>query len=591
MRSILRREKFVILVLGIIVITAFAVRFYNFHDWLYFKMDQSRDAFLIDNVVKSGPGYLPLLGPRAGATKVSHGYLRLGPAFYYFQYISAKIFNSTQPDVLAYPDLFFSILTIPLLYLFVRFYFSKINSLLITTMYAFSFIVIQYSRFAWNPNSLLFFTLLSFYSLLKFLNTEEKIKKIIWTILWAIGVGIGSQLHFIGLFGLIGISAAILFIHYRPWSKTQRKKLKSGRVWKKFALYFFTFFATFLLIFSPVIISDVMKKGENTKNFIEAFSTKPKKKPFFYKLNRSINKQAKYYCLLTTSQCYQGKADFNSKVLVLSVAIMLSGIVLSIYNLVRKKYGQNDNIKKDFLWLLLLWFWVLFILAVPLYSSLRARFFIFVFPLPFIFLGLVYEYLESILSKRAVYVAVLATAGIIFLNTKGTRAWFNEQKESQMRSLNINQTLILKNQDGVTLGQLEKAADYMYRQTKPGNVIYYYVKPEHVLPIKYALLMENDPNLGYTTISNTHDSQGQYFAIIPSKKTPEYLKTKFKDNFEVMDSFLAGQIRVYELKFEGQNEVGNFKFNREAGETDRIFWKDVFGIKGNGPANKIQGAE
>ena len=99
----------------LIMAAAIFVRTYHFDDWLYFKMDQSRDALLIKNAVDNGPGYLPLLGARAGATKLKHGFLRLGPIFYYFEYASATIFHSTQPYVLAYPDLLFSILAIPML--------------------------------------------------------------------------------------------------------------------------------------------------------------------------------------------------------------------------------------------------------------------------------------------------------------------------------------------------------------------------------------------------------------------------------------------------------------------------------------------
>ena len=157
-----KTRTLVAIALFLIVLIAGFVRLYHFNDWLYFKMDQSRDALLINNIVENGPGYLPLLGARAGATQLKHGFLRLGPIFYYFQYASAKIFHSTEPYVLAYPDLFFSLAAIVLLYFFARLYFSRKHSLMITALYAFSFIIIQYSRFAWNPNSLQFFLLLSF---------------------------------------------------------------------------------------------------------------------------------------------------------------------------------------------------------------------------------------------------------------------------------------------------------------------------------------------------------------------------------------------------------------------------------------------
>ncbi len=104
----------------LIVAAATAIRLYHFSDWLYFAMDQARDAMLVHDAFDKGISQLPLLGPRAAGT-----FLRLGPAFYYFQYISAKLFNSTDPAVLAYPDLFFSILSIPLFFFFLRLHFKK----------------------------------------------------------------------------------------------------------------------------------------------------------------------------------------------------------------------------------------------------------------------------------------------------------------------------------------------------------------------------------------------------------------------------------------------------------------------------------
>src|SRR5450759_1909390 len=95
------KKNWVAVALFIIIAAAFFVRTYKFDDWLYFKMDQSRDALLIKNIVDNGPGYLPLLGARAGAVKLKHGFLRLGPIFYYFQYASVMIFHSTEPYVLA----------------------------------------------------------------------------------------------------------------------------------------------------------------------------------------------------------------------------------------------------------------------------------------------------------------------------------------------------------------------------------------------------------------------------------------------------------------------------------------------------------
>ncbi|MFH0969347.1 MAG: phospholipid carrier-dependent glycosyltransferase [Patescibacteria group bacterium] len=592
MRFILKNRNIVTaFFLVLIIILSFIVRFYNFHDWLYFKMDQSRDAALIGNAIKNGPEYLPLLGPRAGATEVSAGYLRLGPAFYYFQYLSGKIFNSINPDVFAYPDLFFSIVTILLLYAFLRLYFSRSHSLLITAMYSFSFLVIQYSRFAWNPNSLLFFTLLSFYGLLRFLNSPPSRRRFWWLILWITGFAIGSQLHFLGLFCLMGISAIVLFLHFELWKKSEIVKAVSRGNLKKVGGYFAIGVLTFAILYTPVIISDVIKKGENTKNFIQAFSTKPNKKSLGTKIGRSVNKQLKYYCLITTSGCYQGKIEKNVPLGIATAAFLIAGLYAAAQAL-RKKLSLNQ-VQKDFLRLALIWFGMFFIFAIPVYSSLRPRFFIFVFPLPFIFLGFIYQLIEEKLKSNGKYIALAITVVILAANAYGTKAWFQEQAKSQTKNFTVQRTLILKNQDGVTLGQLERAANFMYKHRRPGATIYYYVKPEHVMPIKYLLYQKNDPSLRYEPLKKINeDPAAQYFAVAPTKNGTKNISEKYGDNFKIIDSQKLGQISIYEFEFTNRVTYGDFKFNKESSPTDRLFWKDVFGIKGNdASAIQIEGNE
>ena len=603
------QNKIFSLAFFLLILLAIFLRTYNHTDWLYFKMDQARDAFLIANAVENGPEHLPLLGPRAGATDVSSGYLRLGPIFYYFQYLSGVIFHSTSPEVFAYPDLFFSILTILLLYFFSRLYFSRWKSLGVAAMYAFSFIVIEYSRFAWNPNSLLFFTLLSFYGLLKFLDSEKRREKMVWAAVWGLGLSVGSQLHFLGLFCLFGISGAVLFFHVQPWKMTTIRKIGKRETWRSILAPTAVFLGIFFLIYSPVIISDVMRHGENGKNFLEALHTKPNSKSLSTKIERSVGKQSKFYCLLATSECYKGSVNYGSQYLQLSVLTILGGFI-SVLGLLffRKKNGNESetngsSLKNNFLVLSVFWFLILFVLAIPLYSSLRARSFIIVFPLPFLYLAFIFEFLEKMqkkffpgffqsLKNAWLILFVVVSSGVIFLNIKGTRAWFLEQEKSQEKSLTVDRTLILKNQDGVSWGQIRRAGDYIYQKRIAKNRIYFYVKPEHVLPVKYAFFQKNDPGLEYETIKNTQEENAQYFAIVPSKKTESFLASKFKNkDFKILDEKSFGQIKVFEVQFFGEKEAGNFKFNRETGVSDRVFWKDVFGIEDSGRSLNIQGTE
>jgi hypothetical protein len=416
--------------------------------------------------------------------------------------------------------------------------------------------------------------------MLKFLNSDKK--RILWLSIWATGLAIGSQLHFLGLFCLSGISIVILFLHYRLWKKSEIAKIASTTIAKKIILYFSIFALTAGIFYSPVIVSEVARKGENTKNFIQAFSSKPKDRPLGRKLTRSFDKQLKYYCLITTSSCYQGEFSGNKLPSLFTLAVFIAGIAVVIRNLAKSRNDSTNPAKKDFLRLVLIWFGILYLFSIPLYTSLRPRFFIFVFPLPFILLGMIFVYLEEIIGKRARFISVSLTAAIVALNAYGTKAWFGEQAKSQIENFTIQRTLILKNQDGVTLGQLDKVADFINGKRRKGADAYYYVKPEHIAPIKYLFQERGMENI--SSFDKITDLGGQYFAITPADKGIEPFENKFGSIYEILSSSQFGQITAFELKIKEKVENPNIEeaevedsedSQEEQKISDRVFWKDI----------------
>ncbi len=569
------KKNWVSLALLVVIAGGVFVRTYKFDDWLYFKMDQSRDAILMSKAINEGPQYLPLLGARAGAVKLKHGFLRLGPAFYYFEYVAGKLFNSTEPYVLAYPDLFFGILAVPMLFFLAKLYFSRLNSLLIATMYAFSFIIIQYSRFSWNPNALQFFLLLSFYGLLRMLNEPNEKKRRWWIALWAFAATIGSQLHFFGFFTLLGASGLLIGFHHQLWKLAKIKTLLQREMLKKMAGYAAIALAVFLFLYTPVIISDVFKKGENTHNFFEAMGSKPSKDSFGEKIFKDVKENAKYYCLVTTSQCYGSSIKKEVPALLVTGLVLLAGLSLSVRGL-RKK---TNLLQRDFLAMLLIWVGVFSILTIPVAFQLRPRFFIVVFAIPFIFLGLAFEFFEEKLKKeQAIALAILFTVGIVAWNSHGTYAWFKEQASSQKKALEVKRTLILKAKDGVTLSQLQGVTDWMYGRRKEGWTLYYYVKPEHVRPIDFLLLEKKDKNLNFVTMRIDQNPKAQFFAITPAKNGLDDVYAKYGRDVAVIASQQFGQLTVYEINFTNRVVSADFKFKKSKDSEDRIYWKDVANI-------------
>ncbi len=287
------KNKTIYLAIAIFFIGIF-LRTYHFTDWLHFELDQARDVFIISDAI-DGTRDLPLLGPQARGRE-----LQLGPIFYYFQFFSAKIFGAT-PVTVVFPDLLFSILTIPLSYFFARKFFSKKISFLLFTVTSFSYFLIVYGRFAWNPNSMPFWSMLAAYALLKtadfkddknklfncnknnnksiddckkafcpcgehnfyitlifnlknwFVNKFFASEKVSWWFVTAVlATSVLAQLHFIAF-----LCFPIVFIVYFIFSKMRIS-------WKTELISL----VVICLLFFPVIINEYKTKGHNTKGLI-----------------------------------------------------------------------------------------------------------------------------------------------------------------------------------------------------------------------------------------------------------------------------------------------------------------------------------
>lgn len=591
-------KKQVFIAMVLLLGVAFWLRFYQHHEWLIFKWDQARDAVLLSQAIENGPEYLPLLGPRA--TKVGDDYLRLGPAYYYVLTFSGWLFNSTSPDVFAYPDLFFSILVLPLFYFFLRLYFNRFHSFLGVLLYATSFLIIQYSRFSWNPNSVPFFLLLTFYSLLRFLKAEKERAKLGWLALMTFAMVIAGQFHFFAFFSLAGILGLYFFFLIAPWRKANLKTFfqKAGSL---FGLKVISVVLLVVAVFySPMIISEIKTGGSNSKNFIGAFSEKPKDKPLGAKIIRNFREQGKNYFLLMTSFRHrQGmKAD--------PVPISFSWIFLiaSLSLLVWKMRKEKDVFRKNFLLLLLVWAGTFFLVTIPMSYQLRPRFFVVVFALPYVFSALWFDFFVEKINKR---MALILTLSVVFLalmgNGYGIYRWFEQNRLSENQLTETGRHFILKKDDGINLGQLERAVEYLLEKQAKEKIVYY-SKPEYESSIEY-LIKQQSPvkEVGFAKETEALEGLSTMFAFNTTKGGWKSVSEKIKNYTEIIETKQFGQVTVFWLKID-QEKVRSYlsekkneeivseknqteieanldedeieEIDEEEKKTERLFWKDVF---------------
>jgi len=383
------------------------LRTYEFRDWMVFNPDQARDAMIVEEVLEGKESML-LLGPEVGNNRFG-----LGPWFYHLEILSAKIFGS-EPWKLAIPDLIFSILTIPLFYIFVKKYFNSKVSLLLTFFLSMSYFMVRYSRFAFNPNTIPFFVLLFLLGIMYFSETNKK--KSFWgATLIGIGIGVGMQLHILLLFIMPTVLG--LFFLYLLFKKKERLVLLGKTV----VIIFFIFLTN-----TGQIAYEIKHGWSNSEKFVESFTESAGDSGGVESLGRDIicQSQANFHILTSlgnSEHCDAYKilksnnpnvTPLNDRFLILtmlSILFSFGGYAIAFY--FWKK--EIDERRKTFLALIVIFGLVSLLAMFPIITQASLRYYIVTSFLPFIFLGLWLKYIQQRLKGRVKKVVLILI--IVFL--------------------------------------------------------------------------------------------------------------------------------------------------------------------------------
>jgi len=522
-----RQHKLEIILISLIILFGIFLRTYNFSDWLHFEIDQSYDTLLVSPAVENGIGNLPLLGPTAGGGRS----LRLGPAFYYMEYLSAKIFGNT-PTGHAMLVLILSILSLPLFYIFSRRYFSRYISISLLSLWSVSLYMVMYSRFSWSPNVLPFLLLLTFYSLLRTLSVNEK-KRDVWFLITFSAFALITQIHFNAFFTVPAIIGG-LFIIRRP-------KIKI-RTWA-IALLIFTIF------YSPIIISDIKTNGQNLQYFIERFTLSGESNNNIQqKIVQTINYHASNYLLILTGidhvngkklVGYGFSPASNNPWKIGALFILFLEIIILLFCLIKEKNSE----RKDFLWLSTLWFFItLFYFFFVRKSGLNIypRFFLVSAPLAFIFFGLILEKLSKI-KKYGNMIIFLLLLLLLYTNTRGITTYFSQLEKVGTESINVATEDVFPNTARITLKQQLQITDYIESIFKKDNFpVFINAKREYKPVIWYHLEKRG--------ISFNGEIKDEYLY-----KEAHYFKIQFHENsfnnshFDILEKRNFGSLIVLYL--------------------------------------------
>ena len=453
-KNFVRQNKVTISILLVVIAVGIFLRTYNFHDWLHFGSDQSRDAILVERVVNGAVSW-PLLGADASNT-----HFKLGPMYYYFQIISVKIFG-IGPEKLAYPDLLFSILSIPLLFFLLKRYFSTNISLALAAVYSFSYYAIRYSRFAWNTNPIPFFMMLFLLALHEFLAEKEKTSWW-WIIIIGLALGVNVQLH------------TLLLLLLPPFTFFALVYLmkKNPKLWKQWMVIFLIA----IILNLGQIISEKETRFANSQLFLQAVTDRSssggERLGKNLLLDMSAHTQANAHILSALGN--RDKFDFKfiffnpKKSDRIGYGLAVLGIVASYvfsilgygalaYNL----WKEKDEKKKYFLLLITIYVSLSFLAILPVIHEAPMRYFIHVSFIPFILLGfLLKTVVRKFQQKQILFIGGVVII-LMFTNTLSVKA---EAEELAAKA---------RGDSGyVVLGEIEPMVEYIRSQSFPQKEAY-----------------------------------------------------------------------------------------------------------------------
>ncbi len=594
-------QKFWALIAVCLIVLATAFwRSWQLNEQALFKADQARDAFSAQNVQEHGWKQAKLLGPKAGAAvKLNNikGAFKLGPFYNYEQYLSVLFTGQLDAKHLLWPDRFLSLLSIILFYFFLRFFFNRKISLSVTILFAGSYFLTLYSRFAWNINQTVFWELLFAISLLKILqlNNQDKEKSpnrlTKWFLLLIFSFGVLGQLHLLNIFAFSFIGLATWLI-YRP------RLPRSAYFWGLLLL---------LILYSPMLISDYYNHGDNIKRFFLASQQEKKSRLNFWQaFNKVSYYHGKNYLLILTAfnkYDYKKIAILGDWFIILSLILIrlalfrkrLLGISRLPKGLVRQinKMFKLNKQQKQFLIIISLWFFIFFLLYWRILPRLgKHRYWLMVSPLPFIFLAFWFYVLDRLGSGEYKFwnryitnsLIILISGLILFSNLDATQAFYRSLQTGEKTPGLWHQRPTLGPYSGFyTYGRLKRIGDYLKKETSKENkpaICFADFEYQTKGGLKFVL-EKYHPQTPYLQTLAGEKYDCAFFAISKSSRGKDSL-SKIQGDYFIEKPQKFESLAVWKLI--PINEKTNKQKVEKKEETKTsdprvIFWEDVFNKK------------
>ena len=566
-------KKYLHWVLVFLVVFGFGLRAYNISDWYVFKADQSRDANYLKEAYEKGPSNLQLLGPKVDIAYLEGDHtsrglsFRLGPVYYYTQYLNALIFRSIDPWVMVIPDFIASVLAILLFYFFARIYFKEKTGLVLTALFSCCFYLIQYGRFSWNPNQLIFWELLLVIGLYKASFEKDKIKAGWWV--WAsfLSLTVLAQVHILGALGF-PLIALIFWLIYRP--KKINLKFWIGGI------------LTVLILFSPMIVSEIKNKGDNTKRFFVIMTREGREMGLKKRVRKTLERQGEFYGIALTS-FHQREIKFIEE---LGMKFFILSTIMLLLTLSRKFWIKKINLKfvvksNPFLVLIFIWSTVYLILFSKIVDDLnRARYFLVIAPIPFVIVGYWMKTLRNLKKKYfANLIIPVFITFFIFSNLFAVYGWFKSLSENEI--LDIRSPKMGYHDDLITLRDLKKGIKYMNKEISEDKKICFFAPDyQHKNSLTYLQELYYPDQEIETFNFKTCFGYCDFFMFTHYEKVKNEIPKEFLENFKVVDKQKNGMSIIWKMEYVDDNKCSKLlteSFDEKSEDKDKRFktWKSL----------------
>ena len=402
-------RKVHVFVIAVLVLAAF-LRLFRLETFLEFLDDQGRDAIVMKQILVNHD--FTLLGPGT-----SVGKMYLGPLYYY---VMTPFLAMTYPEPTgpAYAVAFMGIVTVALIYIWGRKFVGETSALIAMSLYAVSPVVVQLSRFSWQPNPAPLVGILMMW--LTYLAIQQK-KPWYW-----VGVAgcfaIVSHLHYVAFLSALPLA---VFLAYDMWRSRKRPR---------WLIRWTAIFSVSLVIFAvsmvPLVAFDLRHNHIIVQGFQEFFADQKRPAPLLSKLTRiavdvhgrSMFMTAERYCLP------KHRRAFNT----VFTAVLF---VLAAY-IVKRKRSIGQIIV--FLWV------VLSLIGLSMYPDTVYMHYIgVVFPASFLLVGSVLGYV----TQKHTFVRIVVWIGVlaVMANFVKTTPFFGEKtggyREMRRVALDVAKTV------------------------------------------------------------------------------------------------------------------------------------------------------